>query len=113
MASPAAYLRLFDAYLPSSAAYLCLFDAYLTSSAAYLCLFDAYLASSAAYLCLCLDYLTKYEQKCIFFEMGMSQKSRNIHFSKIKAPAGCFLTKGSFSELTSIELIHFHVNRKR
>ena len=47
----------------------------------YLCLFDAYLAS-------CADFLTKYEQKCIFSEIDMSKKSRNGDFSEIKAPAG-------------------------
>ena len=66
----------------------CLFGAYLASSAAYLCLFGAYLASSAAYLCLFGAYFTKYEQKCMFFKMAMSQKSRNAYFSQIKAPAG-------------------------
>ena len=45
--------------------------------------------------------------------MGMSEISRNVYLSEIKAPAGCFLTKGSFSEHTPDELIHFCYDLKK
>ena len=76
-----AYWCLFDAYLGLFGPYLGLFDVYLVFIWAYLGLFGAYLSLFGV-------YLTKYEQKCIFFKMGMSQKSRNDYFSEIKAPAG-------------------------
>ena len=45
--------------------------------------------------------------------MGVSKKSRNVSFSKTKAPAGCPLTQRGFSEHTSRKLIHFHSNLKK
>ena len=54
------------------------------------------------------DILTKYEQKCNFFKMSMSQKSKNVSFSGIKAPQGATRHKGAFEKLTSRKLIHVH-----
>ena len=55
----------------------------------------------------------KYDEMHTFSNMGMSEISRNVNLSEIKAPAGAPLTKGSFSELTPDELIHFHDNLKK
>ena len=42
------------------------------------------------------DILTKYEQKCNFFKMSMSQNFRNVSCSEIKAPRGATRHKGAF-----------------
>ena len=39
-----------------------------------------------------MQKMTKYEQKCNFLKLSMSQKSRNVNLSEKKAPAGGFLT---------------------
>ena len=45
------------------------------------------------------DIPTKYEQKCNFFKMSMSQNFRNVIFSEIKAPQGASRHKGAFENL--------------
>ena len=55
----------------------------------------------------------KYEEMQTFSKMGMFEIPRNVNLAEIKAPAGCFLTKGSFSEHTPDELIHFCYDLKK
>ena len=57
--------------------------------------------------------MPKYREMLTFSEMDTSEISRNVYLSEIKAPAGCFLTKGSFSEHTPDELIHFCYDLKK
>ena len=47
-----------------------------------------------------------------FLPRGMLPKFRIVYLPEIRAPAGASQTQGSFSELTSTKLIHFHRNLK-
>ena len=57
--------------------------------------------------------LMQFHENHTFLKRGMPPKSRNVDFPEVKAPEGCFLTKGSFWEYTSNELIHFHYDLKK
>ena len=57
--------------------------------------------------------MTKYKEMYTFSKMGMSEISRNVYLSEIKAPAGCQDRKLPLQELTPDELIHFPDNLKK
>ena len=57
--------------------------------------------------------MPKYKEMHTFSKMGMSEISRNVYLSEVKAPAGCQDRKLPLQELTPDELIHFPDNLKK